>query len=72
MQRLPGGAWLSGFFTADFTLAEVQSLWAVQALPFRDASHNQQHRRALSAQVVFPRQLKGALDTGLPAHVTGC
>ena len=37
---------MTGFFTSDFTLAEVRSLWAVQALPFRDASQNQQHRRA--------------------------
>lgn len=44
LQVLPGGGRLTGFFVCDFTLKEVQSLWAVQALPFRDASHNNEHR----------------------------
>ena len=43
---LPDGRPVTGFFTSDFTLAEVKALWAVQALPFRDASQNRQHRCA--------------------------
>ena len=46
LQLLPDGRPVTGFFTSDYTLAEMQSLWATQALPSRDASHNRQHRRA--------------------------
>ena len=45
VQELPGGGGsATGFFTCDFTLEEVQSLWATQVLPFRDSTHNREHR----------------------------
>ena len=46
MQVLPDGRNVTGCFTSDFTLAEVQQLHARQALAFRDHQHDGKYRWA--------------------------
>ena len=46
VQVLPDGRNVTGCFTSDFTLAEVQQLRARQALAFRDHQHDGKYRWA--------------------------
>lgn len=43
---MPDGRNVTGCFTSDFTLDEVRQLRAIQALPFRDHSHDGRFRYA--------------------------
>jgi hypothetical protein len=47
-QTLPDGRKKAGHFVSDYTLAEVQTLWAVQDFPDRDQSFNSDFRSAIT------------------------
>ena len=47
-QTLPDGRKKAGHFVSDYTLAEVQTLWAVQDFPDRDQSFNSDFRSAVT------------------------
>lgn len=43
---LPSGREQSGFFAANFTLQEIRTLYARQAIPFRNQASSHSFRRA--------------------------
>ena len=50
---LPGGSTQTGFFAINFTLGELQTLQARQALPFRAQNTSAGHRYRCSAQCLL-------------------
>ena len=65
--ELPDGRTVSGFFAANFTLAELKTLYAKQALPGRDQSQSHKYRYDLAASKCIA-QTKGQRDAmHLPA-----
>lgn len=54
--RIVDGHEMTGWFTEDFTLAEIKQLRAVQRLPFRDQQYNGQFEIPTFAEILALRQ----------------
>lgn len=54
--RVVDGVSISGWFTEDFTLAEIKQLRAVQRLPFRDQQYNGQFEIPTLAEILVFRE----------------
>ena len=67
----PGGRWCcrtgggqTGFFAANFTLAEVRQLYARQAFPFRDQSSSRDFRSLAHPPIACPIELNRVPSQG--------